>query len=274
LAAQYVWARRSIIALVGDVLSEHRRALTLVGGQAVILRTIDRHGVNLSTEDADFALTPSLVASDPRIEDALTQAGFVPRSDSRPGLWGRSPYTSPTGRTAFAERIDLDVPAALSGNESPRRRSVAATLRHGRGAATVARGLELAVYDRSLMTVSDLEDPALSVEVYVAGVPALIMAKAFKIGERLFDSGRYFRDKDAADLFALMGSAAPAAVAETFSEYSDDPAIGVSVQAGIAYLVRLLADAGFIRTMREAVSPPVPPAHLGPLVQSWREAFS
>lgn len=46
-------------------------------------------------------------------------------------------------------------------------------------------GLELAAFNRSLITITDFADPRLTTEVHVAEIPALILAKGSKIGERL-----------------------------------------------------------------------------------------
>ena len=62
------------------------------------------------------------------------------------------------------------------------------------------------------------------VNVDVAGVAALLVAKAHKIRDRV-DSGRSDRlsDKDAADVYRIMQTTQPAAVAATLRILIDDP---------------------------------------------------
>ncbi len=95
-------------------------------------------------------------------------------------------------------------------------------------------GLEAVLVDHSPMTVPAL-DPAddRQVTVEVAGVAALLVAKAHKIRDRV-DSGRSDRlsDKDAADVYRIMQTTRPAVVAATMRTLIDDPmSAEVTVQA-------------------------------------------
>jgi len=127
--------------------------------------------------------------------------------------------------------IDLIVPEGASTGEGRRGARIPP---HGKRAARRAVGLEAALVDHSPMTVAAL-DPADSrqVTVEVAGVAALLVAKAHKIRDRL-DTGRSDRlsDKDAADVYRIMQTARPAAVAETMRTLIEDPmSAEVTVQA-------------------------------------------
>lgn len=66
-----------------------------------------------------------------------------------------------------------------------KRRVPALQAAHGRLAGGNALGLELAAFNRSRLTITDFADPRLSAEIFVAKIPALILAKGSKVGERL-----------------------------------------------------------------------------------------
>ncbi|MFC8798531.1 hypothetical protein ACFT2C_12425 [Promicromonospora sp. NPDC057138] len=175
---EFEWSRRAVINAV-SVLAEHAGSLTLVGGHAVILRTADVIAPIDSTGDGDLGVTPGLVASSPSLDALLTGAGYELRVASRPGQWGRSPYTDRTGRRRYRERADLLAGKALSGSAGKQRRGVPALRdHHGKMCVGSATGLELSAFDRSVMTVPDFADPTTSVLVNVAGVAALICAKS------------------------------------------------------------------------------------------------
>ena len=81
---------------------------------------------------------------------------------------------------------------------------------HGKLSVGNALGLELAAFNRSLMTITDIADPRLSAEIHVAEIPALILAKGSKVGERLREPRKgAVRDKDFGDLWRLMAVADP-----------------------------------------------------------------
>lgn len=112
---EFEWSRRAVVNAV-SVLAEHAGSLTLVGGHAVILRTADVIAPIDSTGDGDLGVTPGLVASSPSLDALLTGAGYELRVASRPGQWGRSPYTDRAGRRRYRERVDLLAGKALSGS--------------------------------------------------------------------------------------------------------------------------------------------------------------
>jgi hypothetical protein len=75
---------------------------------------------------------------------------------------------------------------------------------HGKRAARRAKGLEGALIDRELLTIATL-DPGdeRTVELWVAGPGALLVAKVHKIAERV-DAQDRVRDKDALDVLRLL----------------------------------------------------------------------
>ncbi|MCK0111249.1 hypothetical protein MWU75_03735 [Ornithinimicrobium sp. F0845] len=177
-------SRRAIVNVV-DVLAAHAESLTLVGAHAVLLRTMDLDVPRMPTGDGDLGVTPGLVGDLPSIETLLADAGYEHRTTARPGLWGREPFDEVDGTRSYREKIDLLAPHGLSGTESRTKRSVPALqAAHGKLAVGNALGLELAAFNRSVLTVTDFADPRLSTEVFVAEIPALILAKGSKVGER------------------------------------------------------------------------------------------
>lgn len=162
------WSRRAIINVAG-VLAAHVQSLTLNGAHAVLLRTAALDAPLAPTSDGDLGVTPGLVGDAPSIEALLVEAGYEHRTTARPGLWGRGPHQDRLGNATFREKVDLLAPHGLYGTTSRSKRSVPALqARHGKLAVGNALGLELAVFNRSVMTISDLVDPSLSAEIHVA----------------------------------------------------------------------------------------------------------
>ncbi|MDR1851309.1 MAG: hypothetical protein LBR21_01455 [Propionibacteriaceae bacterium] len=258
--------------IVSAVLAQHRDALTVIGGQAVLLQTHDRFGLNLETQDSDFAVNPALIADRPRLEDLLVEAGFVPRNPSRPGLWGRMPVEVlvPGGGTRidYLEKVDLDVAFAFTENTNPKRRSVAKMKGHGKTATSSATGLELATLDRDLLPVPGIGPEQPIVEAWVASKTALLVAKSYKVGERL-QIGRAFDDKDLADIFLLLDSEEPSRAAEVLKRFAADPMIGSSVEQGRAYIQKVLADPTARSAMQRVTRGYVPQRELEAVLSRW-----
>lgn len=223
----YVAARRVLLDAL-TLLAPHAEALIVVGAQAVYLRTGGRDvGITIApyTTDGDLALNPTLLRSEPDLEALMVDAGF---SADQPGMWQTTVLVS--GENVIIP-IDLIVPEGASTGEGRRGARIPP---HGKRAARRAVGLEAALVDHTPMTVAAL-DPAddRHVTVEVAGVAALLVAKAHKIRDRV-DSGRSDRlsDKDAADVYRIMQTTRPAAVAATMCTLINDPmSADVTVQA-------------------------------------------
>lgn len=262
LDPQYVEARRALLNAL-FALAAHHNAVIVVGAQAVYLRTGDADptiAIAPFTSDGDLALDPSQLGDDPTIENALRGANFQPyEPDDRgpqPGAWVTNveidgqPHVIP---------LDLMVPEGLTPRDSHRGVKLGV---HGNRAARKVRGLEAAVFDNDMITITAL-DPAdsRSIHVKVAGPAALLIAKAYKIAERLA-SGKANRydDKDAADVLRLMQSTNPADVAHTMLRLvGADEAIAESTRNGLDYLRDLFGKrngegvAMAHRALREAV---------------------
>lgn len=194
---EYVDARRVLLdALSG--LQPHLDAFVLVGAQAVYLRTVDRiPGYQPFTTDADLVFDPERLADAPLLADAMTKAGFI--FSGQPGIWHRT--VTHAGESDVTIPVDLIVPNHIA--PAAGRRGARLPRGHGRTAAQKTVGVEGALVDRDPIEVSAL-DPAdrRSVVVEVAGPAALLVAKAFKLGERM-NNPRRFLPKDAGDIFRL-----------------------------------------------------------------------
>lgn len=186
--ALYVRARAALLD-AAEALDVHRDALVLVGAQAVYLHTGDTIlAVAEYTTDADFTVAPADLADAPLLADLLGARGFTPRE--HPGGW-----LSPDGIY-----IDIMVPDQLA---EPGTRG-ARLGPHGKRAARRAKGLEGALIDRERHTIGALDpDDGRTVELWVAGPGALLVAKVHKIAERVGNQDRV-RDKDALDVLRLL----------------------------------------------------------------------
>ncbi len=141
-----VQARSALLDAL-DALREHRGAIVLIGAQAIYLHT-GRADIALAeaTKDSDLALDMRNLADDPRIEQAMSAAGFSQdMAGGQPGAW-----LSPSGVP-----VDLMVPEALAGTPGSQRRG-ARIPPHSKTATRRAVGLEAAVVDHAPMEVAAL----------------------------------------------------------------------------------------------------------------------
>lgn len=186
----YIAARRVLLDAL-QALGPQIQAAVLVGAQAVYLRVGDDDGIAVApyTKDADLAINPTLLASEPKLAEALEQAGFV--RGQQPGIW----------RGPNASTIDLIVPKSLGG---PGRRA-ARLGDHGKSVALKAHGVEGALVDNDVMVIKALDPSDERVQEFrVAGPAALLVSKVTKISERLGDNPKRLNDKDALDVFRLI----------------------------------------------------------------------
>jgi hypothetical protein len=269
------WSRRAIINVV-DVLAVHAESLTLIGAHAVRLRTMDVDVPQMTTGDGDLGVTPGLVGDLPSIEALLADAGYEHRTTARPGLWGREPYDEFDGTRSFREKIDLLAPHGLSGTESRTKRSVPALQpAHGKLAVGNALGLELAAFNRSLVTIADLADPRLTAEIHVAEIPALILAKGSKIGERLREPRKgSVRDKDLGDLWRLMAVADPVETGRVIEEFVVHPEVGADVGQSVEWTTDVLRDPVSVERAKLAFDTFVDPAEIDRVFGIWRTALT
>ena len=190
--ANYLRARSGLLDALA-ALGPLRAAVVLVGAQAVYEYIRDQaadFAVSPFTFDADLALVPELLAEDPRIIDAMKNAGYT--LADQPGIYKRDDGV----------QVDLLVPEAVGG-----RKGRGAELGvHGDRAARQVRGLEGALISRRLMTIGSLgAEDSQTFEINVAGPAALLVAKIHKLAERV-DANDVTRlnNKDAFDIFRLV----------------------------------------------------------------------
>lgn len=269
------WSRRAIINVV-EVLATHAESLTLVGAHAVLLRTIDLDVPRMPTGDGDLGVTPGLVGDLPSIETLLVEAGYEHRTTARPGLWGRSPYDEPDGTRAFREKIDLLAPHGLSGTVSRSKRGVPALQpAHGKLSVGNALGLELAAFNRSLVTITDFADPRLAAVIYVAEIPGLILAKGSKIGERLREPRKgAVRDKDLGDLWRLMAVADPTETARVITGFVDHPVVGANVRQSMEWTAQVLADPLSRERAKSTFDTFVDPTQIDRVFDQWGQVLA
>lgn len=194
----YVAARRALLDTL-EILAPHRDALILVGAQAVYLHAPGGLATPAYTTDADLAISPDLLATEPEITALLKANGYHPTSD--PGGW-----TAPGG-----VHVDLMVPDGVLTTSSRRRAPLDG---HDSKTARRAAGLELALVDHSPHTISSLDAAdTRNITLKVASPAALVIAKAVKLRERLDanDKSRVIA-KDAGDLLRLLRMCDAAAI--------------------------------------------------------------
>lgn len=249
---EYVEARRVLLdALTG--LRPHIKALVLIGAQAVYLRTIDRlPGYQPYTTDADLVLDPARLADEPLLADAMTSAGFV--FSGAPGIWHRSVVRS--GEDDAIVPVDLIVPQHVA--PSAGRRGARLPGGHGRTAAQKTQGVEGALVDRDPIEIAALEITDIrTVVVEVAGPAALLVAKAFKLGERV-DNPRRFLPKDAGDVFRLYEAYDVEAMVARLSRVTSDERSAEVTERALTFLHMLFATprlpASASRSRRSAAS--------------------
>ena len=225
-----VEARAALLDAVA-ALEAHKDSVILIGAQAIYLRTGSAtFALAEATKDTDLAIDPRKLGEDPRLEEAMTKAGFILNPVSRqPGAW-----MSPKGIP-----VDLMVPEHLAGSGS--RRGVRIPP-HDRHSARRAAGLEAAIIDRSPMSVESLDDDGRSAVINVAGPAALLVAKLHKLGERV-DTPDRLNDKDAHDIYRLLVATETPDLAETMQRLHADEISQVATTQALGYLEQLFASA-------------------------------
>ena len=222
---EYVAARRVLLDAL-HALGAHRKAVVLVGAQAVYLHVGDGDlAVAPYTTDGDLAIDPRELDNEPALAAMLEAAGFA--LAVRPGTWSMSDV-----------QIDLLVPAALGGSG----RRGARLGPHGTGVARKATGLEPAVVDHAVHRIAALEpSDGRHFDVAVAGVASLLIAKLHKIAERKDNVDRR-QDKDGLDVLRLLRFAATDHLAGTLTTLAQHPIAGTVSQEARTYLAELFGD--------------------------------
>lgn len=165
-------ASRKVLLDALIALEGHREALTVVGAQAVYLRTTDAVISSASyTSDGDISIDPDVLGEQPLLEEAMRGAGFTLKLDKnghqQVGLWERPEQV---GEVEVGVELDLLVPQDLAPGSKKKRRTEMPP--HDGWSAKKVPGLEVAAVDRSLMTIASLTPhDDRSVEAYVSQAP-------------------------------------------------------------------------------------------------------
>jgi hypothetical protein len=229
-----VVARRVLLDAL-EALQAHREAITLVGAQAVHLRTAAAELMTPSyTSDADLGVDPDVLSDEPLLEQTMAAAGFTQGPD--PGHWHRP---EKIGDRIEEVVVDLMVADTFSGLGN-RRSGVIPP--HSREATRRTPGLEPAAVDFDVMAVPSLEPErdGRVLDVRVAGVAALLIAKCHKLGERVREpSQRRVVAKDAGDVLRLMLATDASPVRQRPDLLLADPRTEASTRRGLDYLAEL-----------------------------------
>ncbi|MFC8795612.1 hypothetical protein [Streptomyces cinereoruber] len=260
----------ALIALAG-----HREAVTVVGAQAVYLHTEKSTIRSAShTSDGDISIDPAVLGDQPLLQEAMEAAGFTLKLDAaenrQVGLWERSEQIG--GKTVGVE-VDLLVPEALAPGPKKKRRTEMPP--HDGWAAKKVPGLEAAAVDRQLMTISSLiPGDDRTVEAYVAGPAALLIAKAFKIHERVEQAARRadrLSAKDAGDVYRIMSFVPVGRVVASLATLRSDQRVGEVTEQGIELLYKLFGAASTPGTELavQALAGDVPAARVRALISAY-----
>lgn len=197
-----------------------------MGAQAVYLHVGDGDlAVAPYTTDGDLAIDPRELDDEPALASKLEAAGF--ELAVRPGTWSMSNV-----------QIDLLVPAALGGSG----RRGARLGPHGTEVARKTTGLEPAIVDHAVHRIAALEpSDGRYVDIAVAGVASLLIAKLHKIAERKDNADRR-QDKDGLDVLRLLRFAATDPLAGTLTTLAQHPLAGMASQEARTYLADLFGD--------------------------------
>lgn len=221
----YIAARRVLLDAL-DALGVHRRAVVLVGAQAIYHHIGEGDlAVAPYTTDGDLALDPRELDDEPLLTAILQRAGFdlaIP-----PGSWNMRDV-----------QIDLLVPASMSG---PGRRG-ARLGTHGNDVARKATGLEAALVEYNWVRVQALDsNDDRFFDVRVAGVAALLVAKLHKVDERKMDADRT-QDKDGLDVFRLLRHEPTTQLARSLVNLGRHKIAGEATTQAKEYLRNLFGD--------------------------------
>lgn len=267
-------AARTVLLDALEALAPYRSAIVLVGAQAVYLQT---GGAGLVaapfTRDGDLALNPVVVLDvhDPLLDAAMTTAGFALRIRAGggvdPGTWLKT--TDITG-TPLQVPVDLIIPhGAMPGAGNTRGARLG---EHGRTTAMLTRGLEGALVDHQTKPVSGLAaGDSRTVDIEVAGVGALLVAKLIKLSERTQGRSDRLKDKDAGDIYRLIRTTPASAMAVRLRLLSGHPTSAAITAEALEALPTLFGNARAIGVQMavRAAAQDVPEARVATQLTSY-----
>ena len=159
------------------------------------------------TSDGDLALNPDVLDDEPLLAEALLKAGFS--LAVKPGTWARD-----------AVHIDLLVPAAVSG--------------------TGRRSARLGLHDIFVLPALDPTDER-TLEVAIAGLSALLVAKLHKLAEREHTPARW-SPKDGLDVLRILQGGDLTQLGTTLAVLETHPVAGAVTREAHTFLVRLFGE--------------------------------
>ncbi len=279
LEIEIVTSRRALIDVIIG-LADHREALTVLGGHAVIEVTRDVPALppEDTTRDGDLGVTPELLGDDPTLSERMCELGYETARPERPGVW--SPVSQRDRDVYMRDSVDLIAPMSLArdGLTSARKIRSARVGTHGKHAVSATPGTELSTLDRRLITLRAF-DGGPTVDAYVAGPTALLCAKAYKIHDRLDPAERLrnaarLRPKDYADMYRLLLAVSPEEAAAVFDRGVADARIGEAIALGRTHLLEVLTDSANAATMiADAWGDPSRESELRATIDRWRRRF-
>lgn len=272
-----VLSRRALIDVIVG-LSEHREALTVLGGHAVIEMTwhLDALPVPDTTQDGDLGVAPQLLADSPLLFEKMTELGFEAARTDRPGIW--SPIEQRDLPPHERASVDLIAPRAVASENIQRPIRAARVGAHGKHSVSATEGTELSLLDRRL-TVLRSFDTGPGVKAYVAGPAALLCAKAYKLHDRmepteLRRNRERLRPKDFADVYRLLHAISGEEAARVFEKGAGDERIGAAVGLGRDHLIELLRDpSSAAEPVAEAWAAPELEDEMTDHIRSWLGRF-
>lgn len=222
-------AARRVLLDALEALEQHREGLVLVGAQAIYLYTGDADvAIATTTKDSDIALIPVRLTPEPTLDAAMTAAGFShDRSVQQPGEWSSGEELDPP--------VELLVPEGLHAGGGRRGARIPP---HSKYAARVVAGLEAAAMSHRRMKIASLEPDRDSREITmrVASPAGLLVAKAYKIGERATTAANRLLDKDAHDLYRLLRAVPPGDVVADLRVVLGDDLAGPVTERALMWL--------------------------------------
>lgn len=233
---EIIVATRAALLDALTALNTHRNQVVVVGAQAVYLRSGHADvAIAEFTKDSDLVLDPRDLAEEPLLEEAMRDAGFLPAVSNQPGAW-----INPAGIP-----VDLMVPDALQAARGSHRG--ARIPPHSNRATRRTIGLEAAVIDHTIMTIEALDPKdGRSVRANVAGAAALIIAKTYKIHERL-DKPKRLNDKDAHDVYRLLVAEDDTAkLAHSFHTLQADPVSAEVTNEAVDWLAEIFGSSAAV----------------------------
>jgi len=124
------------------------------------------------------------------------------------------------------------------------------------------------------MTITDFADSRLSAEIHVAEIPALVLAKGSKVGERIGEPRKgQVRDKDFGDLWRLMTVADPGETACVIAEFLDHPEVGADIRQSVEWTASVLRDPLSPERAKSTFDTFVDPAEIDRVFELWRDAL-